>query len=108
MIFAAVACLSVSTTFAVGAILIPSMVRHGYPAPFAASLQASAAELGVIIQPSVPMIRFAVSTDTSVREIFIAGIGQGLLIVSALMLYVWLYAWRNALGTEHGLGRLLR
>ena len=46
MIFAAVAGSSVATTFAVGAILIPAMIRHGYPAPFAASLQASAAELG--------------------------------------------------------------
>ncbi|HLR29366.1 MAG TPA: TRAP transporter large permease [Paenalcaligenes sp.] len=106
MIFAAVAGSSVATTFAVGAILIPSMVRHGYPAPFAASLQASAAELGVIIPPSVPMILFAVSTDTSVGEIFIAGIGPGLLIVAALMLYVWLYARRNDLGKEDGLGRL--
>src|SRR5690625_3295060 len=93
-------------TFAVGAILIPSMVRHGYPAPFAASLQSSAAELGVIIPPSVPMILFAVSTDTSVGEIFIAGIGSGLLIVAALMFYVWLYARRNDLGKEDGLGRL--
>ena len=67
MIFAAVAGSSVATTFAVGAILIPAMVRHGYPAPFAASLQASAAELGVIIPPSIPMILFAVSTDTSTR-----------------------------------------
>src|SRR3546814_15536133 len=62
MIFAAVAGSSVATTFAVGAILIPAMVRHGYPAPFAASLQASAAELGVIIPPSIPMILFAVYT----------------------------------------------
>lgn len=106
MIFAAVAGSSVATTFAVGAILIPSMVRHGYPAPFAASLQSSAAELGVIIPPSVPMILFAVSTDTSVGEIFIAGIGPGLLIVAALMFYVWLYARRNGLGKEDGLGRL--
>ncbi|HLR30463.1 MAG TPA: TRAP transporter large permease [Paenalcaligenes sp.] len=106
MIFAAVAGSSVATTFAVGAILIPSMVRHGYPAPFAASLQSSAAELGVIIPPSVPMILFAVSTDTSVGEIFIAGIGPGLLIVAALMFYVWLYARRNDLGKEDGLGRL--
>lgn len=106
MIFAAVAGSSVATTFAVGAILIPSMVRHGYPAPFAASLQASAAELGVIIPPSVPMILFAVSTDTSVGEIFIAGIGPGLLIVTALMLYVWLYARRHNLGKQDGADRL--
>ncbi|MER1966640.1 TRAP transporter large permease [Castellaniella sp. GW247-6E4] len=106
MIFAAVAGSSVATTFAVGAILIPAMVKHGYPAPFAASLQASAAELGVIIPPSIPMILYAVSTDTSVGEVFIAGIGPGLLIVAALMGYVWLYARRHGLGTHDGDGRL--
>ncbi|MGE8521473.1 MAG: TRAP transporter large permease [Alcaligenes faecalis] len=106
MIFAAVAGSSVATTFAVGAILIPAMVRHGYPAPFAASLQASAAELGVIIPPSIPMILFAVSTDTSVGELFVAGIGPGLLIGGALMIYVWLYARRHGLGLQDGVGRL--
>ncbi|MEI2417732.1 TRAP transporter large permease [Orrella sp. JC864] len=106
MIFAAVAGSSVATTFAVGAILIPAMVRHGYPAPFAASLQASAAELGVIIPPSIPMILYAVSTDTSTGELFIAGVVPGLLICGALMLYVWLYARRNGLGLQDGQDRL--
>jgi len=106
MIFAAVAGSSVATTFAVGAILIPAMLRHGYPRPFAASLQASAAELGVVIPPSVPMILFAVSTDTSVGELFIAGVGPGILIAGALMLYVWIYAKRNGYGKNDGQGRL--
>ncbi|AZY52953.1 TRAP transporter large permease [Bordetella avium] len=106
MIFAAVAGSSVATTFAVGAILIPAMVRHGYPAPFAASLQASAAELGVIIPPSIPMILFAVSTETSTGELFIAGVVPGILIGLALMFYVWLYARRNGLGKHDGEGRL--
>ncbi|NYT37873.1 TRAP transporter large permease subunit [Allopusillimonas soli] len=106
MIFAAVAGSSVATTFAVGAILIPAMVKHGYPKPFAASLQASAAELGVIIPPSIPMILFAVSTDTSVGELFIAGIGPGIVISGALMLYVWLYARRHGYGKRDGEGRL--
>ncbi len=106
MIFAAVAGSSVATTFAVGAILIPAMLRHGYPRPFAASLQASAAELGVVIPPSVPMILFAVSTDTSVGELFIAGVGPGILIAGALMLYVWLYAKRYGYGKNDGVGRL--
>lgn len=106
MIFAAVAGSSVATTFAVGAILIPAMVRHGYPAPFAASLQATAAELGVIIPPSIPMILFAVSTDTSTGELFVAGVVPGILIAGALMAYVWLYARRNRLGLQDGEGRL--
>jgi C4-dicarboxylate transporter DctM subunit len=106
MIFSAVAGSSVATTFAVGAILIPAMVKHGYPKPFAASLQATAAELGVIIPPSIPMILFAVSTDTSVSELFIAGIGPGLLISGALMLYVWFYARKHGYGKNDGDGRL--
>ncbi|MCC2596319.1 TRAP transporter large permease [Pusillimonas sp. MFBS29] len=106
MIFAAVAGSSVATTFAVGAILIPAMVKHGYPKPFAASLQASAAELGVIIPPSIPMILFAVSTDTSVGELFIAGIGPGILIAGAMMIYVWVYARRHGYGKQDGADRL--
>lgn len=106
MIFAAVAGSSVATTFAVGAILIPAMVKHGYPRPFAASLQATAAELGVIIPPSIPMILFAVATDTSVGELFIAGIGPGILIGFALSFYVWFYARRHGYGKNDGVGSL--
>ncbi|MDO5680011.1 MAG: TRAP transporter large permease [Pelistega sp.] len=106
MIFAAVAGSSVATTFAVGAILIPAMVKHGYPKPFAASLQATAAELGVIIPPSVPMILFAVSTQTDLGSLFIGGILPGFLIAGALVLYVWLYAKKNNLGLRDGENRL--
>ncbi|WP_305075066.1 TRAP transporter large permease subunit, partial [Propionivibrio sp.] len=80
MIFAAVSGSSVATTFAIGAILIPALVKHGYPVPFAASLQATSAELGVIIPPSIPMILYGVSAEVSIGELFIAGFGPGLLI----------------------------
>lgn len=106
MIFSAVAGSSVATTFAVGAILIPAMARHGYPVPFAASLQAASAELGVILPPSIPMILYAVSTETSTGELFIAGVFPGLLIGFALMAYAWFYARRNGLGQHDGDGRL--
>jgi tripartite ATP-independent transporter DctM subunit len=61
MMFASVSGSSVATTFAIGAILIPAMVKHGYPAPMAASVQASSAELGVLIPPSIPLILSTVS-----------------------------------------------
>ena len=61
MIFAAVSGSSVATTFAIGSILIPAMVRQKYPVGFAASLQATSAELGVIIPPSIPMILYGVA-----------------------------------------------
>lgn len=106
MIFAAVAGSSVATTFAVGSILIPAMVKHGYPKPFAASLQATAAELGVIIPPSVPMILFAVATQTDLVDLFIGGILPGFLIAFALVLYVWFYAKRHHVGLQDGHNRL--
>ena len=78
MIFAAVSGSSVATTFAIGAILIPALIKHGYPASYAAALQATSAELGVIIPPSIPMILYGVSAEVSIGELFIAGFGPGL------------------------------
>jgi C4-dicarboxylate transporter DctM subunit len=90
MIFAAVSGSSVATTFAIGAILIPALIKHGYPTSYAAALQATSAELGVIIPPSIPMILYGVSAEVSIGELFIAGFGPGLLIGGALMLFVGL------------------
>jgi tripartite ATP-independent transporter DctM subunit len=106
MIFAAVSGSSVATTFAIGAILVPALIRHGYPREYAAALQASSAELGVIIPPSIPMILFGVSAEVSIGELFIAGIGPGLLIGAALMLFVHLWCRFKGLGKNDGDGRL--
>jgi C4-dicarboxylate transporter, DctM subunit len=106
MIFAAVSGSSVATTFAIGAILIPALIRHGYPTNYAAALQATSAELGVIIPPSIPMILYGVSAEVSIGELFIAGFGPGLLIGGALMLFVYLYCKRKGWGKNDGDGRL--
>lgn len=106
MIFAAVSGSSVATTFAIGAILIPAMVKHGYPVSFAAALQATAAELGVIIPPSIPMILYGISADVSVAELFIAGIGPGLLIGGALIVTVLVWARIKGYGKLDREGRM--
>ena len=106
MIFAAVSGSSVATTFAIGAILIPALIQHGYPKSYAAALQATSAELGVIIPPSIPMILFGVSAEVSIGELFIAGFGPGLLIGGALMLFVHLYCRWKGWGLKDGEGRL--
>ena len=105
MIFAAVSGSSVATTFAIGAILIPALVKHGYPVGYAASLQATSAELGVVIPPSIPLILFGVSAEVSIGELFIAGFGPGLLIGGALMLFVHLWCRYKGLGKNDGDGR---
>ncbi|HEY2928730.1 TRAP transporter large permease [Piscinibacter sp.] len=106
MIFAAVSGSSVATTFAIGSVLIPALIRHGYPKNYAAALQATAAELGVIIPPSIPMILFGVSAEVSIGELFIAGFGPGLLIGGALMLFVHLFCRFKGWGKQDGDGRL--
>ena len=105
MLFASVSGSSVATTFAIGAILIPAMVKHNYPKPLAASIQASSAELGVLIPPSIPLILYGVSTDTSVGKLFIAGLGPGLLVAGSLMALVLVICRVRGIGKEDGLDR---
>jgi tripartite ATP-independent transporter DctM subunit len=106
MIFAAVSGSSVATTFAIGAILIPALIRHGYPTTYAAALQATSAELGVVIPPSIPMILYGVAAEVSIGELFIAGFGPGLLIGGALMVFVIVWARVKGYGKGDREGRL--
>ena len=106
MIFAAVSGSSVATTFAIGAILIPALIKHGYPTNYAAALQATSAELGVIIPPSIPLILFGVAAEVSIGELFIAGFGPGIFIGASLMLFVHLYCRWKGWGKNDGDGRL--
>ncbi|NGM19342.1 TRAP transporter large permease [Roseomonas stagni] len=106
MIFAAISGSSVATTFAIGAIMIPALVRAGYPVAFAAALQATSAELGVVIPPSIPMILYGVTTQTSIPELFIAGFGPGILIAAALIVTVLVWCRIKGWGKQDGEGRL--
>ena len=106
MIFGAVSGSSVATTFAIGTILIPALIKHGYPTTWAAALQATSAELGVIIPPSIPMILYGVSAEVSIGELFISGFGPGILIGGALMLFVFINCKIKGWGKNDGDGRL--
>ena len=106
MIFASVSGSSVATTFAIGAVIVPAMLAHGYPRSFAASLQATSAELGVIVPPSIPLILYGVAAEVSIGELFVAGIGPGLLIALALIAYVYVTCRRNGWGLDDHKGRL--
>lgn len=106
MIFASVSGSSVATTFAIGAVIIPAMINHAYPKEFAAALQATSAELGVIIPPSIPMILYGVSAEVSIGELFVAGIGPGILIGGALTLFTYVLCKINGWGKSDREGRI--
>jgi C4-dicarboxylate transporter, DctM subunit len=103
MIFASVSGSSVATTFAIGVILIPAMVKHGYPVGTAAAIQASSAELGVLIPPSIPLILYGVATETSIGQLFLAGVGPGLLVAAALFVYLLILCRIKGYGKDDGL-----
>ncbi|MFV0358152.1 TRAP transporter large permease [Tropicimonas sp.] len=106
MVFAAISGSSVATTFAIGSILIPAMVKHGYPTPMAAAIQASSAELGVIIPPSVPLILYAVSTETSITKLFMAGLVPGVTVALGLVLMVQIWCRIKGYGRNDGDSRV--
>jgi tripartite ATP-independent transporter DctM subunit len=85
LFFAEISGSAVADVAALGSILIPGMKARGYPGPFAAAAMSSAATLAVIIPPSIPMILYAVMAETSVVQLFVAGIIPGLIGAAGLM-----------------------
>ena len=73
-------------------IFVPNMEKKGYPKTFAASITATSATLGIIIPPSIPMILYGVTTNTSIKELFLAGIMPGILLGSAFMVTSYIFA----------------
>jgi C4-dicarboxylate transporter, DctM subunit len=100
MFFAEISGSAVADVSALGSILIPAMKQKGYPAPLAGAIMSSAATLAVIIPPSIPMILYAVMAETSVVQLFVAGIVPGLLGGFGLMGVAYWFARRYDLPVE--------
>jgi C4-dicarboxylate transporter DctM subunit len=94
-LFAAVSGSSPATVVAIGSILLPAMVRQGYPVKFGVGVIGTSGGLGILIPPSIVMVIYAVSTNSSIGRLFIAGIIPGLLLASLLMFVTWFVAKRR-------------
>jgi len=94
-LFAAVSGSSPATVVAIGSIILPAMVKQGFPARFGAGVITTSGALGILIPPSIVMVMYAVATNTSVGQLFIAGIVPGLFLATMLGLTTWWRARKN-------------
>lgn len=95
--FAGVNGSAVADTSALGSLLVPAMKKEGYSTAYAAGLTAGSSLIGPIIPPSIFMILYASLTNTSVGDLFLAGVIPGLLLGVAFMAMNWLYARKHNL-----------
>ena len=91
-LFAAVSGSSPATVVAIGSILLPAMVKQGYPKSFGAGVVTTSGVLGILIPPSIVMVMYSVSTNTSVGKLFMAGVIPGLMLAVLLGLTTWVLA----------------
>src|SRR5205085_8908503 len=93
--FALVCGSSVATVAAIGSILLPAMVKQGYPMKFGAGVIITAGSLGILMLPSIPKVIYAISTNTSIGALFVAGLLPGMLLTAMLCGTTWFIARRN-------------
>ncbi|USX15456.1 TRAP transporter large permease subunit [Oxalobacteraceae bacterium OTU3CAMAD1] len=94
-LFAAVSGSSPATVVAIGSIILPAMVRQGYPKSFGAGVITTSGALGILIPPSIVMVMYSVTTNTSVGKLFMAGVVPGIMLAFFLGLTTWHLARKN-------------
>jgi C4-dicarboxylate transporter DctM subunit len=94
-LFAAVSGSSPATVVAIGSIVLPAMVKAGFPKRFGAGVITTSGALGILIPPSIVMVMFSVATNTSVGTLFMAGVVPGLILAFMLGALTWYRARKN-------------
>ena len=95
LIFSAISGSAPATTAAIGAILIPAMVKHGYDKAFATSIAVSAGVLGPLIPPSIAFVIWGIVAEQSIGRLFLSGIVPGLAIALGLLVVCYFHAARH-------------
>jgi C4-dicarboxylate transporter DctM subunit len=94
-LFAAVSGSSPATVVAIGSILLPAMVKAGFPKRFGAGVITTSGSLGILIPPSIPMVIYCVATNSSVGGMFMGGVVPGLMLATLLGVVSWCIARKN-------------
>jgi C4-dicarboxylate transporter, DctM subunit len=94
-LFAAVSGSSPATVVAIGSIILPAMVKQGYPKKFGAGVITTSGALGILIPPSIVMVMYSVTTNTSVGKLFTAGVVPGIMLATMLGLTTWFLARKH-------------
>ncbi|MCB1754680.1 MAG: TRAP transporter large permease [Gammaproteobacteria bacterium] len=99
-LFGAVSGSTQATVVAVGSPLRPRMLKAGYKDSFVLALIVNSSDIAFLIPPSIGMIIYGVISNTSISELFIAGVGPGLLILLMFSIYSIIYATVQGVPTE--------
>ncbi|EON91294.1 dicarboxylate transporter [Marinobacter lipolyticus SM19] len=99
-LFGAVSGSTQATVVAVGSPLRPKMLKAGYSDSFTLALIINASDIAFLIPPSIGMIIYGVISETSIAELFIAGVGPGIMILFMFSIYCLIYAYKNDVPTE--------
>lgn len=92
VVFAAITGISIASAALFAKVAVPEMIRLGYSPRFAVGAVAGSSVLGMLIPPSLLLIVYGILTETSIGDLFLAGIGPGILLAFAFMVGVYLMA----------------
>jgi len=98
MFFAAISGSSPATVVAVGTLIIPAMIKSGYGKDFSTGLVTTSGSLGILIPPSIPLIVYGISTEQSIGDLFVAGIGPGIMAGIGLLILAVVVSRRRKYG----------
>ncbi len=97
--FAAVTGSGTVALLAIGAVMYPALLEAGYSKRFALGALCAAGTLGIVVPPSIPLILYGIMTQTSISELFIAGVGPALLLTGLMSAWAIARNWRFRLGS---------
>ncbi len=98
MIIAGISGSAAADTAAIGGVVIPAMIRQGYPPAFAAAVVAAGGSIGIIIPPSIPMVIFGFMTNISTSQLFAGGMMVGILLGTSFLIVAVFISWRKGYG----------